>query len=174
LEEIQRLLDEDRPALAGQAMGPFLERQLQEIGEKFQVLVKYSRLNEHTLAPLLERLRVRAEDKLGKDHPFVTAVKDLDDAAGFRNLCAHWKNPAIQLTQEEMKAVVEKWITVEKLARCQSPECLNWLSYDETTSGFTCPCGKSKLKKPKTKAAKHVRGSDSRAEAAALRRRAVK
>ncbi len=149
LEEIQQLLDDDKPVQAGSLMGPFLERQFQELCEKFEVMVKYTRLNEYTLNPLLDRFRIRVQEKLGKDHTFVIAVQSLYDDVGFRNLCAHWKNPAIQLTREEMKGVVDKWVAVEKLARCQSPECWNWLIYDRSISGFVCPCGKTRLEKVK-------------------------
>jgi len=147
LEEIQQLINDDKPVQAGSLMGPFLERQFQELCEKFEVMVKYNRLNEYSLDPLLDRFRVRAQDKLGNDHVFVKAVQSLYEETGFRNLCAHWKNPDIQLTREEMKAVVDKWIDIETLAKCQSPDCLNWLVYDSSTSGFICQCGKSKLGK---------------------------
>jgi hypothetical protein len=149
LEEIQQLVEDDKPVQAGSLMGPFLERQFQELCEKFEVMVKYSRLNEYTLDPLLDRFRVRAQEKLGRDHIFVRAVQNLYDETGFRNLCAHWKDPAIQLTREEMKAVVDKWTDIEKLARCQAPDCLNWSAYESSISGFVCPCGKTKLEKIK-------------------------
>ena len=147
LEKIQKLIDNDDPVAAGSLMGLFLERQFQELGEKFEVMVKYNRLNQYTLAPLADRFRVRAQKKLGKDHDFVKAIQDLNDEIGFRNLCAHWKNPAIQLTMEEMNSIVEKWKKIEKMARCQEPKCLEWLEYDRSISGFVCPCGKTKLVK---------------------------
>lgn len=149
LEEIRQQIDNDKPVVAGGLMGPFLERQFQELCEKFEVMVKYTRLNEYSLDPLLDRFRVRVQDKLGKDHVFVKAVQSLYEETGFRNLCAHWKNPDIQLTREEMKTVVDKWTDIEKLARCQSPDCLNWLKYDGSISGFVCPCGKTRLEKIK-------------------------
>ncbi len=149
LDEIIKLIDEDKPSLAGALLGPFLERQIQEICEKFEVFVKYSRINEYSLNPLIDRLRIRAKEKLGDDHCFVKAIQDLYDDTGFRNLCSHWKNPDIQLTKEEMQAVVNKWLEVEKLAKCQSDDCLDWLVYDATISGFVCPCGKSSLEKLK-------------------------
>jgi len=150
LEEIKKLVDEDKPVQAGSLMGPFLERQFQELCEKFEVMVKYTRLNEYTLDPLLDRFRVRAQEKLGKDHNFVKAILDLYDETGFRNLCAHWKDPQIQLTSQEMKAVIDKWNAIDKLVRCQSPDCLNWLVYDQSIPGFVCPCGKTRLEKAKS------------------------
>ncbi len=148
LEEIQKMVDDDKPVQAGSLMGPFLERQFQEFGEKFEVMVKYNRRNEYTLNPLLDRFKVRVKEKLGKNHVFVKAVQNLYNDTGFRNLCAHWKSPDIQLTMEEMNAVVKKWKEIEKLARCGEPECLNWLAYDNSISGFICPCGTTMLIKP--------------------------
>ena len=143
LTTIERLLDNDEPVKAGRDMGPFLERQLQQVGESFGILVKYNRRNEYTLDPLLDRLRVRVREKLGKDHSLHHAIGALQEEAGFRNLCAHWKNPDIQLTTEEMRAVVRRWQAVDALVRCQSESCLEFLQYNG--KGFVCRCGAAKL-----------------------------
>lgn len=143
LAVIEQLIDEDEPVRAGRNMGPFLERQLQELCESFEVLVKYNQRNEYTLDPLLDRFRVRAKDKLGKDHHLCIAVQALQDETGFRNLCAHWKNPDIPITLEEMRAVVDRWKVIEALVRCQS--CSEFLCYDG--KGFVCSCGDTPLTK---------------------------
>ena len=147
IEEIQELIDQDKPVQAGSLMGPFLERQLQELCENFEVMVKYSRLNEYTLDPLIDRFRMRVQEKLGKDHDLVAAIEKLQGEIGFRNLCAHWKNPDIPLTSPEMKIVVEKWLVIESFVRCQHEECMDWLAYSNKDSSFICGCGKSKLVK---------------------------
>ena len=147
LEKIQQFLDDDDPVLAGQNLGPTLERFLQEIAEKFEVLVKYNRINEYTLSPLLQRFSARVKVKLGTKHPLYRAIKALEEESGFRNLCSHWKNPAIQLTREEMQETLNKWLVIESYAKCQDANCLNWLEYDKASSSFICPCGKSSLYK---------------------------
>ncbi|MGB3906494.1 MAG: hypothetical protein WBB22_16415 [Anaerolineae bacterium] len=141
LTVIGRLLDNDEPVRAGRNMGPFLERQLQQVGESFGILVKYNQRNEYTLEPLLDRLRVRVGEKLSKDHSLYRAIDALREESGFRNLCAHWKNPDIQLTAEEMTAVVRRWQAVDGLVRCES--CLEFLQYNG--KGFVCRCGAAKL-----------------------------
>lgn len=149
LEKIKRQLDNDEPVEAGRNLGPYLERHLQEIGEKFEMMVKYNRRNEYTLDPLLDRFTTRVKEKLGSNHPLYSATRDLAEDSGFRNLCAHWKDPDIQLTMTEMNSVYDKWITIEKLARCQDEKCLGWVKYDSAISAFICPCGQTKLEKIK-------------------------
>ena len=143
LTTIERLLDNDEPVSAGQAMGLLLERQLQQVGESFEIFVKFNQRREYTLHPLLDRLRVRVREKLGKDHSLYHAIGALQEEAGFRNLCAHWKNPDIQLTTEEMRAVVRRWQAVDALVRCQSESCLEFLQYNG--KDFVCRCGAAKL-----------------------------
>jgi DNA repair exonuclease SbcCD ATPase subunit len=147
LAAIEQLIDEDEPVSAGRNMGPFLERQLQELCESFQVLVQYNQRNEYTLVPLLDRFRVRVKEKLGKNHPLYEAVQALQEEAGFRNLCAHWKDPDIQITSEEMMAVVEGWKAIEELVRCKNENCCGFLQYDEGSKGFVCECGVTRLDK---------------------------
>jgi DNA repair exonuclease SbcCD ATPase subunit len=141
LTVIEQLIDEDEPVRAGRNMGPFLERQLQELCEAFEVLVKYNQRNEYTLDPLLDRFRVRVREKLGKDCPLCAIIQALQGEAGFRNLCAHWKNPDIELTLEEMRAIVERWKAIEALVRC--PSCSEFLCYDG--KDFVCECGTTQL-----------------------------
>ena len=147
LTVIEQLIDEDEPVRAGRNMGPFLERQLQELCESFEVLVKYNQRNEYTLDPLLDRFRMRVKEKLGKDHSLYEAIEALQEESGFRNLCAHWKNPEIPITSQEMKAVVNGWKAIEELVRCKEECCYGFLRYDDGSKGFVCGCGATHLDK---------------------------
>jgi len=146
LAKIERLLDEDEPVNAGGLMAPFLERQLQELCESFGVMVKYNQRNEYSLAPLLDRFRVRIGEKLGKDHPLYEAVKALQSESGFRNICVHWKDPAIPITLPEMRTVVSCWKAIEALVRCKEENCCGFLRYDGKRD-FVCECGATRLSK---------------------------
>lgn len=85
--------------------------------------------------------------KLGATHPLVTLLMDLQAELGFRNLCARFKNPEIDLTPEEMQVVLGKWREVEKQLRCQADVCREILRWTEPT--FSCACGASALSKIK-------------------------
>ncbi len=143
---IEQLIEEDEPVRAGRNMGPFLERQLQELCESFEVMVKYNQRNEYTLEPLLDRFRVRVREKLGRDHPLYEAIEALQNESGFRNICAHWKDPDIQITSPEMEAVVRKWKAIESLTRCSDKNCYGFLQYDGS-GDFVCECGATRLSK---------------------------
>jgi hypothetical protein len=146
LEQIEQHISNDQPETAGQKMGPFLERQLQELCESFEALVKYNRRNEYSLEPLLDRFRVRVRDKLKKSHPLYKAIEELQSESGFRNWSAHWKNPAIQMTSTEMKIVVERWKAIEQMVRCDEENCYGFLSYDGS-GAFVCNCGATRLER---------------------------
>ena len=146
LEIIEQLLENDEPTRAGRELGPFLEKHLQELCEAFEVLVKYNQLNEYTLDPLLDRFRVRVKEKLGKNHDLYIAIEELQSETGFRNLCAHWKNPDIELTRPEMEEVVRKWKSIAKIVRCKNENCYKYVRYDGK-SDFVCECGATRLVK---------------------------
>jgi len=146
LERVKKLIEDDQPVLAGQALGPYMEFHLQEICEAFEVEMKYNRRNEYTLDPLLDRLRVRVKSKLGAGHQLTQALDDLSAEAGFRNLSAHAKDPTIQLTPQEMDLVLKKWSAVEGMVRCQRNECYEILRYTDQGT-FRCACGQTELKK---------------------------
>lgn len=146
LDEVRQALDDDRPRQAGQALGPYLEEELQQIAESFEVELKFNRRNEYTLEPLLDGVRLRTERKLGKDHVLVKLFSQLRLESGFRNLTAHAKNPEIELTPQELRKVVEIWEQIEKLVRCQGDSCGQTLRYEDPK--FVCACGKSLLEKP--------------------------
>jgi len=144
LEKIQARIDSDEATDAGRILGPFLERQLQELCEEFQALVKYNRRNEYTLRPLLERFRVRVTSKLGCTHPLTAAVEELESEQAFRNLCAHWQNPAAPMTPVEIQIVVNAWNRVERLVRCPEDACFGFLRY-AGKGRFVCRCGRTAL-----------------------------
>lgn len=146
LEEVKQFIHDDKPVRAGQALGPYMEFQLQKICEAFEVELKYNRRNEFTLEPLLDGLRVRVNSKLGSGHRLAKLLGELQVESGFRNLCAHGKDPAIQLTHQEMSAVLDKWVEVERTVRCQHLECFEILHYTDQKS-FRCACGKTELKR---------------------------
>ncbi len=145
LAEIEQLIADDRPEQAGALMGPYLERQLQDICQNFGVLVPFTRDGLYTLDTLLDRLRIRIKDKLGTSHSLYLAVETLQHDSGFRNLCSHWKNPTIHITAPEMHIVVDKWKDVESQVRC--PTCRRYVKYVRS-HGFMCvSCGKVVMKK---------------------------
>lgn len=146
LEKVQIKIDNDEPTEAGRTMGPFLERKLQELCDAFEVMVKFNRRHEYTLDPLLTRFRVRVKKKLGSSHSLTEAVQNLKKDSGFRNLCAHWKDPAIPLTSEEMQRVVDRWKVIAELVRCSESECRSLLQYDGSRK-FVCHCGSTVLEK---------------------------
>ncbi len=146
IEEIERLLAVDDPRGAGGLLGPFLERELQDLCEGFQVLVAYNRRNEYTLAPLLERFRVRVNSKLGATHPVTIAGVALESDLTFRNFMAHWKDPDNEVTVEELSTVLERWKALGALLTCAELKCHGVPEYDGE-SAFVCSCGNLVLSK---------------------------
>jgi hypothetical protein len=144
VEEIGAFIDEDRPDLAGRSLGPLMELELQELAEAFEALVPYNRRNEYTLDPLLDRLRVRAKEKLGASHPFHVALSQMQEATSFRNFAAHWKNPESPITAPEMREVFDRWGDIRSMARCPESGC-GLLAYDRNSGSFICSCRKTAL-----------------------------
>jgi hypothetical protein len=145
LTEIEGHITDDRPRLAGQVLGPYMEDVLQDICEAFEVEMKFNRRNEYTLEPLLDRLRIRVQGKLGQSHALSIALVELQELSGFRNLAAHAKNPDIELTPPEMSAVTSKWRFIEESTRCSEAHCEEILKYHKPS--FRCGCGKSTLER---------------------------
>lgn len=144
IESIEHHLDVDDPRAAGGLLGPFLERRLQELCERFQVLVTYNQRNEYTLAPLLTRYRVRVSEKLGAAHAVSAATTALESDLTFRNFMAHWKDPEIEVTTDELRIVVERWNALEALLTCANESCHGFPAYDGS-SAFVCDCGTLRL-----------------------------
>lgn len=148
VETIESFLDDDRATMAGRVLGPFLEREFQEIAEAFEALVPYNRKNEYTLAPLLDRVRVRVKDKLGSTHDLHVAIEKLQSGAGFRNFCAHWKDPAAPISREEVRETLDDWDGIVSLLRCdRSSGCGRVAQYDRPNRQFVCACGSVSLSK---------------------------
>jgi len=138
-DRIKELVDEDRAKEAGGSMGPYLEQQMAELCENFQVMVKYNRRNEYTLDPMVTFFCARVRKKLGAEHELVKRTEALKQSTGFRNLCAHWKNPAIPFTSPEMRDVFGKWEALRELVLCR--DCGRYLRYDG--KWFSCDkCGR--------------------------------
>lgn len=143
MEQVDELIAGDNPRVAGQVLGPNMEDELQDLCEAFEAQVTYNRRNEYTLEPLLAAFTQRTTKKLGPSHPLALALVQLQAETGFRNLCAHAKNPEIDLSTEEMMVVSTKWKVVLALARCREASCAEiprWRDPD-----FRCGCGATVL-----------------------------
>jgi hypothetical protein len=147
-EEVRAYLADDQPTPAARALGPMIERKLQEACEAFQAQVPYTSRNEHTLRPLLQYFVARVRDKLGEAHPLLAAAKLLEENTTFRNFSAHWKNPSSGLTAPEVREVLEQWVIVETSVRCAKVECREVAAWDTDSKIFRCGCGAHELRKP--------------------------
>lgn len=145
LEEIQQLIHDDKARDAGQKLGPLMEAELQDLCEQFEVELKYNKRGEYTLEPLLTGLRSRVKEKLKSLHALTEELSKLSEESGFRNLCAHSKNPDIDITPEEMSTVLQRWKSIQQMVRCQDTLCSELLRWVDPH--FACRCGKSKLVK---------------------------
>jgi hypothetical protein len=119
---------------------------LQDIGERFECEVKFNRRNEYALDTLLDRVRVRAQDKLKADHPLTKAVSDLFNANAYRNWTTHCKNPQSPIHKFEIEDVLAKWKVIESQVICPEEKCVEIAAYDGK-GAFSCPCGKTRLMK---------------------------
>lgn len=154
LERVQAYLADDEPTSAARELGPMLERKLQALCDAMQVSVTYNARNEYTLRPLLQCLVSRAKEKLGAAHPLYMSAKALEENTTFRNFSAHAKNPASGITTPEMQLVLDLWLHIDSLVRCQHPRCGTMTAWRGAVSDFACRCGKTVLSKaaaaPKT------------------------
>jgi hypothetical protein len=146
IESVEAYLNDDDPRAAGGLLGSFLERRLQEACEAFQVQVAYNQRNEYTLSPLLTRFRVRVAEKLGNAHPVTAAALALESDMTFRNFTAHWKDPDIELTTDELHIVVERWRELDARLTCAQSQCHGYPQYDGSAA-FVCDCGALRLNK---------------------------
>jgi len=144
LELIKHLIDEDQGVPAGRIMGPYLERKLQEICELFEAPVPFRRTNEYTLRELIQRFLSRVREKLTAASSLYRLVSTLDTDAGFRNFCSHWKNPAIQITTDEVREIVRLWEEILSVVSCSQPACNSLVTYDGDNQ-FVCSCGRTVL-----------------------------
>lgn len=148
-EEIQTYLDEDKPIVAGQTLGRYLEWVLGVLNESLKTPITYKMDNVFTLAELFNPFASRIKDKLkqaGKTHKLATLLNEFETTTIFRNYCAHWKNEPNSFTTPEIEAIFKKWCEIEELIYC--PSCKSHISYDSQGSQnyVKCRCGSLNLK----------------------------
>jgi len=145
-EQIDEFLTKDNPTEAGRTFGVYLEWILQLLCENCEALMKYNRRNEHSLSELFQSFRERLEKKLKTTHSIVKLISDFETDTGFRNFCAHWKDPEIPYTSSEIGEIVERWKNIETKIECDN--CHKYIRY-EKVDGYEhvfCPCTKLNLK----------------------------
>ena len=145
VESVQDLINRDEANAAGRMLGPLIEDELQDFAEATESELKFNRRNEYTLEPLLAGLRRRLEAKLKQQHPAAVAAKSLAENAGFRNLCAHAKDPAIDITPQEMQLALDAWLALAGFLRCPIGTCSSVLAWDDPD--FRCSCGSTALQR---------------------------
>lgn len=145
IERVSEALGRDEADEAGQIFAKYLEDVLQELCESFEVEVKFNRRNEYTLDTLLDRLRVRVQEKLTKSHPLARAISSVHEGGPYRNWCIHCKNPESPIHSGEVKSLVADWRAVEEIVRCK--ECFEFVRYDGRNAFQCCRCGKTTLTK---------------------------
>lgn len=145
VEAVRDHINQDEAKIAGQMLGPLVEDELQDFAEATEAELKYNRRNEYTLEPLLAGLRRRLESKLKQQHPAAVAAKALAENAGFRNLCAHAKDPAIDITPQEVRLALDAWLALASLLRCPLEACSSVLRWDDPE--FRCECGSTVLRR---------------------------
>ena len=145
LEYIEDELDDDRGPEAGRDFGEFLERHLQWLCDSFEAKIKYNAQNTYTLHDLFQAFLKRVKSKLSSAHPLYKALKSLFDKQGFRNYCAHWKNPITPYQAPEIRRYVNMWRNVDEIVRCDA--CERYPSYDRRNKRFQCGCDELTLTK---------------------------
>jgi len=145
-EQIDELLQNDKPLEAGWMFGRYLEWVLQALCENLEASVKYNRRNEYTLSELFQSFRERAEKKLKGDHSVVKLISAFECDIGFRNFCDHWKESATDYSSPEIRDIVQRWKNIEGKIECG--KCHRFMRY-EKIDGYehiSCPCGELNLK----------------------------
>lgn len=145
LDRVRKHIDDDEPKEAGQLLGPLMEDELQDVAEALHAEMRFNRRNEYTLDPLLACVRKRLDEKLKADHPASHSARVLYEEAGFRNLCAHAKNPSIDLTAQELRLALDAWIALVSQLRCSVATCTDLVRWIGPT--FKCGCGATELKR---------------------------
>jgi hypothetical protein len=148
-ERIAKLIGEDNPAEAGRTFGVYLEWILQSLCENLESSVKYNRRNEYTLSDLLQSFMFRMKTQLKDNHSIVRLLVNFETDTGFRNFCAHWKNPTVPYTAQEINEIVEKWKKIERAVECN--KCHKFIRYCKS-NGYehvACACRELDLKAEK-------------------------
>lgn len=145
-ERIEELVTKDNPVEAGRTFGVYLEWVLQLLCENLEAQVKYNRRNEFTLSELFQAFEQRLKKKLNENHEVVKLILEFSVDTGFRNFCAHWKEPETHYTSEEIKEIVEKWKIIEAKIECD--KCHKFIRYEKVDSHehLSCSCRKLNLK----------------------------
>jgi len=145
-EQIEEFLSKDNPTEAGRTFGVYLEWVLQELCENLEASVKYNRRNEYVLSELFQAFMARLQKKLKTDHSVVKSISDFEIDAGFRNFCAHWKEPEISYSSPEIRDIVERWRDIESKIECG--KCHKFIRYEKVDryEHISCPCRKLNLK----------------------------
>ena len=70
----------------------------------------------------------------------VKLILDFEMDEGFRNFCAHWKEPEIPYSSPEIKEIVKKWKKIESEIECN--ECNKFIKYEKVDGHehISCPC----------------------------------
>ena len=145
-EQIEEFLAKDNPTEAGRTFGVYLEWILQLLCENCETSMKYNRRNEHCLSELFQAFRERLKKKLKATHSIVKLISDFETDTGFRNFCAHWKDPEIPYTSSEIEEIVERWKNIEVKIECN--KCHKFIRYEKVDGHehISCPCRELNLK----------------------------
>lgn len=146
LEQVEKELEQDEAERAGQMLARYMEDVLQELCEAFEVEVKFSRRSEYTLDTLLDRFKVRVQDKLKVSHPLTGLVDQLFRDNAYRNWSIHCKNPESPIHVAEVRRILASWKAIEAAVTCPEPGCEQFVKYDGKAA-FQCKCGKTVLTK---------------------------
>jgi hypothetical protein len=76
----------------------------------------------------------------------VKLIFDFESDTGFRNFCAHWKEPEIPYSSQEIREIVEKWKQIESKIECD--ECHKFIRYQKVDGyeHISCPYRELDLK----------------------------
>ncbi|MCK4339350.1 MAG: hypothetical protein KAW87_05125, partial [Candidatus Cloacimonetes bacterium] len=90
--------------------------------------------------------RERLKKKLKATHSIVKLISDFETDTGFRNFCAHWKDPEIPYTSSEIEEIVERWKNIEVKIECN--KCHKFIRYEKVDGHehISCPCRELNLK----------------------------
>ena len=145
-EQIDEFLSCDKPLEAGWLFGRYLEWVLRELCENLESSVKYNRRNEYTLFELFQAFKERMKKKLKANHSIVKLILDFESDTGFRNFCAHWKEPETEYSPPEIREIVQNWKNIESKIECDN--CHKFIRYEKVVGyeHISCPCRELNLK----------------------------
>ena len=145
MEEVDDAIRRDKPVMAGQMLGPYVERRLRTLCEWTGASMPYQKNPSHGLDRLLNALISRAKNTVGKSSEMYEALRNFYSQSAFRNLCAHGRTPTIQITSGEMKSAYVAWKKIENLFKCTNNKCNGHIRYDGSKNVFYCSCANTKI-----------------------------